>query len=71
MKSLLTYKVEIHDAFWEGSLSYVIRYAEIIAETKAEAMRLAAQSCKHFKRCKIEQSALAAPDAVKGVQWIK
>ena len=33
-------------------------------------MRLADQSVEHFKRCKIEQSVIADPDAIKGVQWL-
>lgn len=65
-----TYKTEIHEAVSDSGLSYSIKYAEITADSKAEAMRMAAQSVEHFKRCKIEQSVIAKPDAIKGVQWL-
>lgn len=72
MKRLMCYKCVIENYFSEPSKggSYEIMYAEITAETKAEAMRMASMSVEHFKRCKIEQSVIAESDAIKGVQWL-
>lgn len=70
MKTLNTYKVRIHDGCSEKTLSYEIKFAEITAETKAEAMRMAAKSVDKFMRCVVEQVVEADPDAVKGVQWL-
>lgn len=69
-KELHRYKCEVQEHLSEGSLSYVIRYAAITAESKAEAKRIAAQNVKHFKLCKVEQVTEAQPDAAKGIEWL-
>ena len=65
-----TYKTEIHEAVSDSGLSYSIKYAEITADSKAEAMRMAAQSVDNFKRCIVVQTVDADPDAIEGVQWL-
>lgn len=70
MKRLMRYKCVIENYFSDAKSSFEIKYVEITAETKSEAMRMADQSVDHFKRCKIEQSVIADPDAIKGVQWL-
>lgn len=77
MKRLMRYKCVIENYLSEPTEanlkyggSFEILYAEITAETKAEAMRMASTSVENFKRCKIEQSVIADPDAFKGVRWL-
>ena len=70
MKRLIRYKCMIENYLTDAKGSFEIMYAEITAETKAEAMRMASTSVENFKRCKIEQSVIADPDAIKGVQWL-
>lgn len=70
MKRLIRYKCVIENYLADAKSSFEIKYAEITAETKAEAMRMASTSVENFKRCKIEQSLIADPDAIKGVQWL-
>ena len=72
MKRLIRYKCMIEKYLADAKGSFEIMYAEITAETKAEAMRMASTSVEinNFKRCKIEQSVIADPDAIKGVQWL-
>lgn len=77
MKRLMRYKCVIENYLSEPTEAYLkyggsfeIRYAEITAETKSEAMRMESKSVQHFKRCKIEQSVIAEVDALKSVQWL-
>ena len=64
------YKCEVQEYFWEGALSYHLRYAIITADSKAEAKRIAAANVKHFKLCKIECEVELKPDAQKGIEWL-
>ena len=64
------FKCEIQSFTREGGLSYQIGYAVIIAESKAEAKRIASENVKLFKRCKIEQVTEAAADAAKDIRWM-
>lgn len=70
MKRLIRYKCVIENYLADAKNSFEIRYAEITAETKAEAMRMASTSVENFKRCKIEQAVAVDPDAIKDVQWL-
>ena len=70
MKTLQVYRCMIENYLADAKFSFEIKYAEITAETKAEALRMAELSVEHFKRCKIEQTVDANPDAFKGVQWL-
>ena len=70
MKTLQVYRCVIENYLADAKYSFEIKYAEITAETKAEALRMAELSVERFKRCKIEQTVAADPDAIKGVQWL-
>ena len=71
MKKLQKYKCTVEE-WLDGDRkgSYSLYFAEIIAESKAEAGRIAAKNVKNFKKCKVEQVVPCAQDAVKGIRWI-
>lgn len=69
-KPLHVYKCEITSFMGEGMLSYSFDYAEITAESKAEAVRMASLEVDHFRTCKVEQRLDAKPGAVKGIKWL-
>lgn len=71
MKKLQKYKCTVEEWMYEDRKgSFSLYFAEIIAESKAEAGRIAAKNVKNFKKCKVEQVVPCAPDAVKGIRWI-
>lgn len=70
MKKLNVYRCEIQRFLGEGMLSYGYYYADIIAESGAEARRIAVQNSECFKCCKIESSQPADENAEKGIKWL-
>ena len=70
-KPLHVYTCQITSYVGAGMLSYSIDYAEITAESKAEAARIAAASVKYFRTCKAELMIDAKPGATKGIKWLE
>lgn len=70
MKILRCYKMTITRWLEDGALSYERLYAAVYEQSKAAAMRLAAENVKNFRSCKVEQVVNAEPGAAIGIKWI-
>lgn len=70
-KPLHVYTCQITSYVGAGMLSYSIDYAEITAESKAEAAQIAAASVEYFRTCKAELKSGAQPGDSKGIKWLE
>ena len=70
MKQLHEYKCQIENYLGHGMLSYSIRDAVIIAESKTAACKMASEAVNFYKCCKIKSTSDAAPDAERGIKWL-